>query len=206
MAYPEPNKPLKIVADAFMDLAAIVNSPSPDVTVKQFSDACSLFSSLFGVLESAFKFVKIDYITKVDDLAKVSRSIPNLRIMVDKDIQAGNAKKIGSHTRNLLRIKRSLEMIRVLFEEIIATNADSSLKDAAFKAYNQVLAPYHALALLESAATGMETLPSRALLLLLISETETTAKIHMQSYVTASTSVIAYLDGLFVSKQLGIEW
>lgn len=59
------NKPLKIVADAFKELAAIVSSPSPDVSVKQFSDACLLFSSLFQVIEIAFKFVKIDYINKV---------------------------------------------------------------------------------------------------------------------------------------------
>lgn len=56
---------LKIVADAFKELAVIVSSPSPDVSVKQFANACSLFSNLFGVLEIAFKFVKTDYVAKV---------------------------------------------------------------------------------------------------------------------------------------------
>ncbi|XP_020871247.1 accelerated cell death 11 isoform X2 [Arabidopsis lyrata subsp. lyrata] len=191
---------LKIVADAFKELAVIVSSPSPDVSVKQFANACSLFSNLFGVLEIAFKFVKTDYV------AKASSSISTLEVMVDEDIKAGRAKKPGSHTRNLLKTKRGLEMIRVLFEEIIATNANSSLKDAAYKAYNKVLAKHHGLALQESAETGMESLPSRELLLCMINETEESAKIHMQSYVTASIPVTAYVDQLLCSKNLGIDW
>lgn len=57
----------------------------------------------------------------VNDLAKASSSISTLEVMVDEDIKAGRAIKNGSHTRNLLKTKRGLEMIRVLFEEIIAT-------------------------------------------------------------------------------------
>lgn len=36
--------------------------------------------------------------------------------------------------------------------------------------------------------------------------TEETINVHLQSYVTASTPVIAYLDKLFLSKNLGIDW
>lgn len=36
--------------------------------------------------------------------------------------------------------------------------------------------------------------------------TEETFKIHAQSYVTASASVTNYLDNLFLSKNLGIDW
>lgn len=35
---------------------------------------------------------------------------------------------------------------------------------------------------------------------------EETINVHLQSYVTASTPVIAYLDKLFLSKNLGIDW
>jgi len=36
--------------------------------------------------------------------------------------------------------------------------------------------------------------------------TEAAAKIHMQSYVNSSAPLITYLDNLFLSKQLGIDW
>ncbi|KAF2536665.1 hypothetical protein F2Q68_00020160 [Brassica cretica] len=156
--------------------------------------------------QTASIFLMRDTIFQVKDLADASSSISTLQVMVDEDIEAGQAKKAFSHTRKLLRVKRALEMVRALFEEIIATEADSSLKDAAFKAYNQVLAPYHGHGLKESAETGMESLPTRALLLCMINETEETAKIQMKSYVTASTPVIEYLNKLFLSKKLGTNW
>ena len=56
---------METVADAFKGLAATVNSRKPQVTVKQFSDACSLFSGLFGILDTSFKFAKMDYVGKV---------------------------------------------------------------------------------------------------------------------------------------------
>ncbi|EOA12645.1 hypothetical protein CARUB_v10027661mg [Capsella rubella] len=200
------DKPLRLVADAFKELAAIVSSPNPKVSIKQYSDACSLFTNLFGILETAFRFAKIDYLAKVNDLAKASSSISTLQLMVDIDINSGCEMKKDSHTRCLLWTKRVLEMVRVLFEEIIATNADSSLKDAAFKAYNQVFANYHGQVLQASAATAMDSLASRSTLLLMINETEETAKIYMQSYVTASKPVTKYVDDLFLSKNLGIDW
>lgn len=40
---------------------------------------------------------------------------------MDQDIQANCVRKAGSHTRNLLRVKRGLDMVKVLFEEIIAS-------------------------------------------------------------------------------------
>lgn len=56
---------LKEISDAFNELANIVNMPNSDVPVKQFSDACSRFFLVFGVLETAFKFAEIDYVSKV---------------------------------------------------------------------------------------------------------------------------------------------
>ncbi|CAH2046202.1 unnamed protein product [Thlaspi arvense] len=202
----ETKKPLEIVADAFNDLAAIVNSRRPNVPVKQFSDACSLFSSLFGILETSFKFAKLDYVGKVNDLAAASRSISTLEVMVDKDIEAGCVKRPGSHSRNLLRIKRGLEMIKVMCQELLVSEGDDSLKDAAVKAYNEVLFPHHQYNIQKACATGLDSLPPKSFILFMIGETEETVKIHMQSYVTASTPVIAYIDKLFLSKNFGIDW
>lgn len=40
--------------------------------------------------------------------------------MIDRDIEGNCVRKAGSHTRNLLRVKRGLDMVRVLFEQILA--------------------------------------------------------------------------------------
>ena len=41
--------------------------------------------------------------------------------MVELDIQKGTVRGAGSHTRNLLRVKRGIDMVKVLFEQILAT-------------------------------------------------------------------------------------
>lgn len=41
--------------------------------------------------------------------------------MIDLDIQQNRVRQAGSHTRNLLRVKRGLDMVKVLFEQILAT-------------------------------------------------------------------------------------
>lgn len=48
---------------------------------------------------------------------------------------------------------------------------DSSLKNAAVKAYNDVLKPHHGLNIQQACATGLDSLPTRALILLVIGET-----------------------------------
>lgn len=65
MAVPYKERPLKNIAEAFSDLAAIVNSQTVDVEVASFSHACSLVSPLLGCLGFAFKFAETDYVSKV---------------------------------------------------------------------------------------------------------------------------------------------
>ncbi|KAK2644777.1 hypothetical protein Ddye_019972 [Dipteronia dyeriana] len=200
-------KPLRKIAEAFKDLAAAVNSQTPgaDVEVAPFSRACSLVSPLFGCLGIAFKFAEMDYVAKVHDLAEASKSIGTLQIMLDRDIEENRVRKAGSHTRNLLRVKRGLDMVKVLFEQIIAAEGNS-LKDPASKAYAQVFAPYHGWAIRKAVAAGMYALPTRAQLLSKLNEDETSARIQMQNYITTSASVILYLDKLYLSRELGIDW
>lgn len=146
MATDDQMKPLRKMAEAFNRLAATINSQNDTVEaqleVGPFSEACSLVSPLFRCLGIAFKFAELDYVAKVDDLAEASKSIGSLSVMMDKDIEANSVKKAGSHTRNLLRVKRGIDMVKVLFEQILASEGNS-LKDPASKAYSEIFAPYH---------------------------------------------------------------
>ncbi|XP_031273954.1 accelerated cell death 11-like [Pistacia vera] len=205
MAKSNTDKPLRKIAEAFNELAATVNSQTADVELAPFSHASSLVSPLFGCLGIAFKFAEMDYVAKVDNLAVASKSIMTLQALLDHDIKGNCVRKAGSNTRNLLRVKRGLDMVRVLFEQIIATEGNS-LKDPASKAYEQVLAPHHGWAIRKAVAAGMYALPTKAQLLKKLNEDEASARIQMQNYITASAPVIVYVDKLFISRELGIDW
>ncbi|GFP81950.1 hypothetical protein PHJA_000338300 [Phtheirospermum japonicum] len=185
-------KTLKKMAEAFNALAnSIKQCPDGEearLELGPFSRACTLVSPLFGCLGIAFKFAEIDYVAKVHDLEDASKSISLLPVMMDGDIEADCVRRAGSHTRNLLRVKRGIDM------------------DPASKAYAQVFAPYHGWAIRKAVAAGMYALPTKAQLLNKLNEDETTAKIQMQTYVTAATPVVKYIDQLFVSRGLGIDW
>ncbi|XP_061373670.1 accelerated cell death 11-like [Gastrolobium bilobum] len=206
MAEGNSDKTLRQIAEAFNDLATVVSdSQSAEVEVAPFSRACALVSPLFGCLGIAFKFAEKDYVAKVQDLAEASKSIQTLQSMIDRDVQANSVRNPGSHTRNLLRVKRGLDMVRVLFEQIIVTEGNS-LRDPASKAYEQVFAPYHGWAIRKAVSAGMYVLPTKEQLLKKLNEDEASAKVQMQYYVSASASLIQYIDKLFVSRDLGIDW
>lgn len=205
MAGTDNDKPLTKISESFKELAATVNLQASDVELAAFSRACSYVSPLFGCLGIAFKFAEMDYVAKVDDLAEASKSILTLQSVIDRDIEGNCVKKAGSHTRNLLKVKRGLDMVRVLFEQILAAEGNS-LKDPASKAYAQVLAPHHGWAIRKAVAAGMYALPTRAQLLRKLNEDETSARIQMQNYITTSAPVILYIDKLFLSRELGIDW
>ncbi|KAK8702568.1 hypothetical protein V6N13_020918 [Hibiscus sabdariffa] len=177
MANAESDKTLRKIADAFKELAATVNSQTVDMEVAPYSRACSFVSPLFGCLGIAFKFAEMDYVAKVDDLAEASKSIVTLNAILDRDIEGNCVRKAGSHTRNLLRVKRGLDMVRVF-------------------------APHHGWAIRKAVAAGMYALPTRAQLMKKLNEDEVSARIQMQSYITASGPVILYIDRLFLSREL----
>ncbi|PSS04941.1 Accelerated cell death like [Actinidia chinensis var. chinensis] len=207
MANFDDQKPLRKISEAFKDLANTVNSQTPDLELElaPFSHACSLVSPLFACLGIAFKFAEIDYVAKVRDLGEASKSIGTLQTMMNRDVEANCVRLAGSHTRNLLRVKRGLDMVRVLFEQIISTEGNS-LKNPASTAYAQVFAPHHGWAIRKAVAAGMYALPTKVQLLKKLNEDETTARIEMQNYIDSSVPVIMYIDNLFLSRELGLDW
>ncbi|MQL72305.1 hypothetical protein Taro_004654 [Colocasia esculenta] len=209
--------PLKLIAEAFDGLAVAVNGAAAPggrgLEVSSFSHACSRVSVLFGCLGIAFKFAEMDYVAKVEDLKVASKSITTLESMLELDIEQDCLRKAGSHSRNLLRVKRGLDMVKVLFEQIlpalILVNFNcrgNSLRDSASVAYAQVFAPHHGWAIRKAVAAGMYALPTRSQLMRKLNEEESSARIHMQNYITTSTPVILYINELFLSRGLGVDW
>lgn len=199
------NKPLREISESFKALAETVNSKSAALEVGPFSRACSHVSVLFGCLGIAFKFAEMDYVAKVEDLLQASSSITTLHSMVDLDIQQNRVRQAGSHSRNLLRVKRGIDMVKELFEQILA-NEGNSLKDPASAAYAKIFAPHHGWAIRKAVAAGMYALPTRTQLMKKLNEDEASARVQMQSYITTSAPVILYIEDLFLSRELGIEW
>nr|XP_043621188.1 accelerated cell death 11 [Erigeron canadensis] len=198
------DKPLRKISESFSEIANSIKQ-SEEVELAPFSHACSLVSPLFRCLGIAFKFAEMDYVAKVNDLCETSKSILTLQLMMENDIKENCVRKAGSHTRNLLRVKRGLDMVKVLFEEILASE-NNSLKNPASKAYGQVFSPYHGWAIRKAVAAGMYALPTKQQLLQKLNEDEISARTEMQKYVAASALVIVYIDKLFQSRELGIDW
>ncbi|KAH9288231.1 hypothetical protein KI387_032348 [Taxus chinensis] len=206
MAEEAEKRPLRQISQSFKELASAVTSGNDgDVRVASFSHACSLVSILFGCLGFAFKFAELDYVAKVRDLKEAANSLDTLQSLLDLDVKSNSVRGGGSHSHNLLRVKRGLDMVKVLFEQILATDGNS-LRDPASVAYAQVFSAYHGWAIRKAVSAGMYALPTKAQLLRKLNEDEASARLEMQNYVTASAPVIQYVDNLFLSRNLGIDW
>ncbi|XVF03413.1 hypothetical protein REPUB_Repub04eG0259300 [Reevesia pubescens] len=200
--------PLSAIAEAFEELSRFLECQMKDeeeLRLDTFCDACSLVSVLFSTLGLAFKFAEMEYVAKVRDLVEASKRFATLENVLDLDVANGTVKKAGSHSRNLRRVRQGLDLIRALFEEFLSSE-DCSLKDAASTAYAQVCAPYHTWAVRTAVSAGMYTLPTREQLLLKLNETDHTAEKKMRSYIEASRPVIAYIDKLYISRKITLDW
>ncbi|XP_044493284.1 ACD11 homolog protein-like [Mangifera indica] len=198
--------PLDVIVGAFEELAKLLNCEgNRELRLDTFCDACSLVSVLFSCLGLAFKFAEMEYVAKVQNLIQASKTYETLHEILDKDIANNNVKTPGSNSRNLRRVRQGLDLIRALFENFLATN-DDSLKEAASTAYAQVCAPYHSWTVRTAAYAGMYTLPFRDQLLLRLNETDESAEKKMKRYVDASIPVIQYIDKLYISRNIKLDW
>ncbi|KAH9313539.1 hypothetical protein KI387_022166, partial [Taxus chinensis] len=152
-------KPLHTIGDVFDKLSSIVNND--DLEVVQFVEAASTLSKLFRCLGVAFKFAEIDINAKVQDLMDASQSFRTLQDLLDHDVKRKCARKAGSHSRNLLRLKQGIEFVKVFFEQILSTE-ENSLREPASTAYSQVLASSHGWAIRKAVAAGLYAIPTRA--------------------------------------------
>ncbi|XP_052185934.1 ACD11 homolog protein [Diospyros lotus] len=205
--------PLCAVAVAFQDLSEFVNSigiasfssGQGHLPLKSFCDACSLASVLFGCLGIAFKFAELEYCSKVRNLVEASDKYGTLNEILEVDVGNNTVRTAGSLSRNLRRVRQGLDLIRALFENFLSSDY-GSLKEAASTAYAQVFAPYHTWAIRTAVYAGMCALPTREQLLLNLNETDESAEREMRKYIKASLPVIEYIDKLYISKNISLDW
>ncbi|XP_051122222.1 ACD11 homolog protein [Andrographis paniculata] len=199
--------PLSGVADAFEELSTIMKEHGfeYDLDLKTFCNACSLVSTLFGSLGRAFKFAEMEYCSKVNDLAGACETHVTLNTVLDFDLQNNTVKTQGSLSRCLRRVRQGIDLIRVLFQNFLSTD-DPYLKDAASTAYAETCAPYHTWAVRTAVSAGMYTLPTREQLLLRLNETEESAEREMMRFIKASHAIIQYIDSLYTSRNITLDW
>lgn len=196
------DRPLLAIAQAWKGLQAELGD---GMRLSSFSHSCSLISPLFGCLGLAFKFAEKDYVAKVQDLCGAGKEFDTVAAMVDQDVRNKSVRNGGSHTRNLLRVLRGVDMVRVLFEHILVTEGNS-LKEPATKAYEQVFAAHHSWTIRKAVSAGMFMLPTKTQFLRKLHEQEDAARAHMQDFVKSATPVVASVHNLFIAKELGTDW
>ncbi|KAE8657449.1 ACD11-like protein [Hibiscus syriacus] len=199
--------PLSTIALAFDDLSQSLECRAKEegFRLDELCHACSLVSVLFNSLGLAFRFAEMEYVAKVGNLAEASRRFGTIENILDVDVANGTVKKQRSHSRDLRRVRQGLDLIRALFEEFLSSK-DYSLRNAASTAYAQVCAPYHTWAVRTAVSAGMHTLPTREQLLQKLNETDHSAKNKMKRYIRASGQVIDYIDKLYISRKISLDW
>ncbi|XP_074577383.1 ACD11 homolog protein-like [Curcuma longa] len=203
-----PARPLAVVASAFEGISRMIDCDSDgsgDLRLAPFSNACSLVTVLFGCLGLAFKFAELEYASKVNDLIEASKTYDTLSSILDHDIENDSVRKQGSHSRNLRRVRLGLDLVKALFEQYLSSSV-CSLKEAASTAYGQVCAPFHAWTIRKAVGAGMYALPTRDQLLLRLNETDDSVKTEMERYIDASRPIIEYIDNLFLSRNITLDW
>lgn len=208
----EARRPLTAVAEAFEELSRSWDSRSEDLQLEPFVFACSHVSELFGCLGFAFKFAEFEYVSKVNGLLEASKIFDTLSNILDYDVKNDAIRKPGSQSRNLRRVRLGLDLLRTMFvlflssEYVLPPSWDCSPKEAASSAYAQVCAPYHTWAIRTAVGAGMCTLPTRAQLLLKLNESVETVEREMKRYVAATSAIIEYIDNLYLSRNIALDW
>ncbi|KAI3778938.1 hypothetical protein L2E82_08328 [Cichorium intybus] len=203
----ETGTALSLIADAFEEISDLIKNDNvnDELRLKPFCDACSLVSVLFGSLGIAFKFAEMEYTSKVRDLSDAASLYGTLSKVIDYDVKSDTVQSAESLTRKLRRVRQGLDLIRELFLNFLSTD-EYSLKEAASSAYKQVCAPYHTWAVRTAVSAGMCALPTRDQLLLNLNETDESAESEMRRYIKASLPVIKYIDNLYTSRGITLDW
>ncbi|KAI3955675.1 hypothetical protein MKW92_013212 [Papaver armeniacum] len=194
------------MSEAFKVLADVVNQ-NQDMEVKAFAQASSSITSLVRLLGPFFTFAVVDVDEKVVDINAASRSFRTLKSMMEADIEQNKVWTASSHSLNLLRLKRIIEMVKILFEQIVATKfeGDNSWASMGLAAYSSVFNDHHARGLQGTLTRYARFIPTQAQFLVQLEEDEATCGRKMKIIVEAASLITQYINNLFLSKGLGLD-
>ncbi|GMN21842.1 hypothetical protein TIFTF001_047329 [Ficus carica] len=134
---------LRRLADAFQHLAGTVNSHYPHIIASQLAQACRLCGPSNFNFGSSFHFADMELGSKVNDIENAATENETIEALVQRDIAQGSERLDSSPSRSLVRLKRVIEYVRVIFEKIIENEGSDSLVEPITIAYDQVFARYH---------------------------------------------------------------
>ncbi|KAJ9700986.1 hypothetical protein PVL29_006356 [Vitis rotundifolia] len=164
-------------------------------------------SSYLGLLLGApFKFVAAWYEVErvVNDFENRARPDDTLETMIDREIEQECAKQPSSASRSLIRVKRSIIMLRVMFEQMLSSR-ENSIEGAVSKSYEQSFAAFHGWASRTAVFASLPHLPTRDKLMKKLTENEASMTVKMQSFIDSSAILVQYIRGLFHSRESAKE-
>ncbi|RZC48188.1 hypothetical protein C5167_041131 [Papaver somniferum] len=199
---------LRKMSVAFRDLAATVNQ-GMEMEVRPFAQACSYIASLVEHLGPHFRFAVADFEPKVANINAASQSFRTLKSMLEADIERNNVQNPGSPARNLLRFKRVIEVLKVLFEMILDTNfddeGDNSMDSQGWEAYSKVFGKQHEAGLKTKVFRFLPKIPSKAQFLVNLEENEESCAANLRTIVEAAPVITNNINGLYNSMGLDLN-
>jgi hypothetical protein len=142
---------------------------------------------------------------QVEQIQSRSRGAATLKELVEQDMANNTVKAADSNTTILLRLMRALQVVKVLFEQLLKGRG-VEFQSAATTAYMVVFGAYHKEPIQNMVKRAISSLPTRAWLMNKINEEEGDIFIEMRKYVDASAAVINYIEELFTSNGLEMNW
>lgn len=199
--------PLRQLAVGFHNLAQTgASNGSPPMTISALADACDPLLNMINLMGTFSTEAWGEEITaKVGTLRSASNQMTTLEELIDRDIAYNRVRFPNSNSRVLVLVRRSIEGLKVLAEELL-TGRDVTLQAAAERAYTDIFHPYHDDTTRFTAAEAISVFPSRELAMLVLGETADEVDNLLRTYVNASALVINYIDGIFGSRGLRTDW
>ncbi|KAI3955677.1 hypothetical protein MKW92_013214 [Papaver armeniacum] len=199
---------LRKMSVAFRDLAATVNQ-GMEMEVRPFAQACSYIASLVQHLGPHFRFAVADFEPKVANINAASQSFRTLKSMLEADIERNNVQNPGSPSRDLLRFKRVIEVLKVLFEMILDTDfddqGDNSMDSQGWVAYSRVFGEQHEPGLKTKVLRFLPKIPSKAQFLVNLKENEESCAANLRTIVEAAPVITNNINGLYNSMGLDLN-
>ncbi|CAN6356119.1 unnamed protein product [Urochloa humidicola] len=183
----------------------MVGPNCPPMTVEAFSHACSELQDLIYLMGDDASFSFDDYAAKVDQIESASIHASTLEELIDKEKANNSIKAPDSNSRVLLRLRRALEFVKVLFQEMMK-GREVEFPSLAVTAYMVIFAGYHDKLMQIIVIEAISLLPDRASVLNMINEEEDDAMIELKKYVDACPTITDYISELFTSRELETDW